>query len=522
MENLLEKIKKASGRLQDCIKRFPFSFAILCLITVASAYMIITDEDLSKLTVSLIMAGMFCFLMELSLEYEIHRIRYLVPAVSILTGLLVFFLLKKYENEYIYTALAGIGVAVLSLAAYVLYKDRENRYLFSYLAKSAFIVWIFTAVILAGFSVCIAAFHFLIFHFDEIWKIYSILFLLVLGLFGITLFLSYVPRPNEEVSVPSIYRTIIHKALFYIYLILIGILYLYIFKIIITWQMPVGKLNWFGCFALLFYVIFYLSVDETDGKVQALFKTKGAYLLVPVLAIQLFAIVIRLNAYGLTTARFMSLILIAIAVGYMLSAIFHFHVSRCFLFIALISLLFSCTPLNIYDVPNKLQENRLKNALSKGGALVNGVLNENVVMEAEYLEDAKSAYDYLRYSDGTKSSFFETFKESKIAKSFSDYSYEEKNIRSFYYSIDLEGRDFDISHYSVLHLLSYRDQIGYNDELKDFFLSLEQEKESEYEEDLLEYEFNDGSKIVFRYIDYDYDLNSGSFDHLYWEGMLLK
>ncbi|MBQ6559288.1 MAG: DUF4153 domain-containing protein [Erysipelotrichaceae bacterium] len=522
MENLLEKIKKASGRLQDCIRRFPFSFAILCLITIAATYMIITDEDLSKLTISLIMAGMLCFLMELSQEYEIHRIRYLTPAVSIVTGLVSYLLLMNYENEYIYTALAGIGVAVLSLIAYVLYRNRENRHLFSYLAKSAFIVWIFTMVIVAGFSVCIAAFHFLIFHFDEIWKIYSVLFLLVLGLFGITLFLSYVPRPNEEVTVPSTYRTIIHKALFYIYLILIGILYLYIFKIIITWQMPVGKLNWFGCFALLFYVIFYLSVDETDGRLQALFKTKGACLLVPVLAIQLFAIVIRLNAYGLTTARFMSLILIAIAVGFMLSGMLKFHVSKCFLFIALLALLFSCTPLNIYDVPNRSQENRLKNALSKGGALVNGILNENVAMEAEYLEDAKSAYDYLRYSDGNKSSFFETFKESKIAKSFSDYSYDGDNIRSFYYSIDLEGRDFDISDYTTFHLLSFNETATYQEELTDFFLNLDQDKMKEYEEDLPEYVFSDGSKIIFRYIDYNYNEDSKSFDHIYWEGLLLK
>ena len=522
MKNLLERIKKASGRLQDCIRRFPFSFTILCLITAVVAYMILADEDLSKPAISLTMGELFCFLMELSYEYEIHKIKMLAPAGGLIVTLLVFLILQKHENVYVFTALGGIGVAIIALLAYVMYKDRENRYLFSHLVKSAFIVWIFTFVILAGFSVCIAAFHFLIFHFDDLWKIYSILFLLVLGLFGITLFLSYVPRPNEEVSVPMIYRTIIHKALFYIYLVLIGILYLYIIKIIVTWQMPVGKLNWFGCFALLFYVIFYLSVDETDGKLQALFKSKGAFLLVPVLAIQLFAIVIRLNAYGLTTARFMSLILIAIAVGFMLSSMLKFHVSKSFLFIAVLAILFSCTPLNIYDVPNKLQENRLKNALAKGGALVNDVLNENVVMEAEYLEDAKSAYDYLRYSSGKKSSFFEAFKGSKIAKSFSEYSYDDESIRSFYYSVVMDGREFDIGSYDTLRFVTNQDTLEYNDELYDFFVGLDEEKTSDYERDLLEYQLPDGSRIVFRYINYSYDENSKSFKYLDWEGIVLK
>lgn len=518
----MERIQKASGRLQDCIRRFPFSFTVLCIITATVTCMILTDEDLSKLTVSLIMGGLFCFLIELSYEYEIHRKRILAPVIAFIVTLLTFLILREHENEYVYTALGGIGVAVVSLLAYVLYKDRENRYLFSHLMKSAFIVWIFTAVILAGFSVCIAAFHFLIFHFDDLWKIYSILFLLVLGLFGITLFLSYVPRPCEEVSVPAVYRTIIHKALFYIYLVLIGILYLYIIKIILTWQMPVGKLNWFGCFALLFYVIFYLSVDETDGKMQGLFKTKGACLLVPVLAIQLFAIVIRLNAYGLTTARFMSLILIALAVGFMLSAMLKFHVSGCFLFIAVIALLFSCTPLNIYDVPNRLQEKRLKDALVKGGALTDGVLNEDAVMELQYLEDAKSAYDYLRYSDGKKSSFFETFKKSKIAKSFSDYAYDDKNIRSFYYSIDFHKKQFDIRSFSALQLVSQQDIPEYEEELKVFFESLDPEKIDVYEQNILEYTCSDGTKIIFEYISYSFDEDSKTIESLYWNGIMLR
>ena len=522
MKNLLERIKTASGRLQDCIRRFPFSFTILCMITAVMTYMIIADEDLSKLTVSLIVGGLFCFLMELSYEYKVHRIKALAPALSLVAALIVFLVLKGHENEYVYTALGGIGVAAVSLIAYILYKDRENRYLFSHLAKSAFIVWIFTVVILAGFSVCIAAFHFLIFHFNDIWKIYSILLLFVMGLFGITLFLSYVPRPDEETAVPTIYRTIIHKALFYIYLVLIGILYLYILKIIITWQMPVGKLNWFGCFALLFYVIFYLSVDESDGRLQALFKTKGAYLLVPVLAIQLFAIVIRLNAYGLTTARFMSLILIAIAIGFMLSSMLRFRVSWCFLFIALLAIVFTCTPLNIYDIPNRTQETRLKNALTKGGALVNGVFDENVSMSAEYLEDAKSAYDYLRYSSGNKSAFFETFKESKIAESFSGYHYDDKNIRNFCYKADLYEKETDVTRYSKMHLVSYRDDYKYNDELYAFFEGLDPDKTETYEQDVLEYECSDGTKIVFGYIEYSYDEDKEDFEYIYWDGIVLQ
>ena len=54
----------------------------------------------------------------------------------------------------------------------------------------------------------------------------------------------------------------------------------------------------------------------------------------------------------------------------------------------------------------------------------------------------ESIYE-VRWSDGRKSAFYETFAESKIAKSFYDYSYD-MNFKSFSYSNYLDGIDLDI------------------------------------------------------------------------------
>ncbi|MBO7676993.1 MAG: DUF4153 domain-containing protein [Erysipelotrichaceae bacterium] len=518
MNAILERIKKATGRLEESAKRFPFSFGVFCLITLVGIYQILAEEEAMELFFALCIGSLLCFLFELSYEYGIHRIRILIPAVALISTVISYLLMNHYDNAYVYTGLSAVALAAVSLAFGVLYKDRETRHLFSHLLKTSFIVEVFAGVIISGFSVCITAFHFLIFDFNDIWKLFAILFLLVNGLFSIMLFLSYVPLPGEDPEVPSVYRVIIHKALFYIYLVLIGILYLYILKIIVTFKMPVGQLNWFGCFALLFYVFFYLSVDEKDGKYQKLFKQYGAYLLVPVLAIQLFAIIIRLNAYGLTTARLMSLILIVIAVGFMICQIFHFKVSYCFIFTAFMAILFTCTPLNIYDIPNRSQENRLKNALIKGGALVDGKLNDQVEMEAQYLEDVYSAYDYLRYSYGEKSEFFEQFSESKIAESLYGYNNYNRDTRSFYYNNDLEDLEFDISKYSVLRRISSEGDT-YDKEIRAFLSSLDTENGSY---DYLEYEFKDGNKIIFQYVSFEYDDQAEVFERLYWNGILLS
>ena len=522
MKELFIRIKNAFGRLEDCIRRFPFSFVYLCLITLAGSYQILSENELFEVTGALIIGGLSCFLLELAYEYGILRHRPVCSVLSLAISAGVYLLLKTYDNAYVYTAVFGLGIAIVSLICFILYKDRENRNLFSSLIKSAFIVQVFVCIILAGFSVCIAAFHFLIFNFQNIWKLYGVVFLAVSVLFGITLFLSYVPGPKEDVEVSSIYRTMIHKALFYIYLVLIGILYLYIIKIVVTWKMPVGKLNWFGSFALLFYVFFYLSVDETDGRIQEIFKKHGAYLLLPVLAIQLFAIVIRLNAYGLTTARYVSLVLIGIAVCFMLSHIFRFSVSKCFLIIPVLALLFTCTPLNIYDVPNRVQEQRLKNALSKGGALINGVLDDSVKLEAEYLEDVKSAYDYLRWSDGNKSSFFTDFEKSEIASHIRNGGYDSRNIKSYHYWHELNGEQIDVSEYRTMQQISKDGtDLLQDSDLTAFLLTLDQNDAEKSDQMQLAYELSDGQKLIFDYIEYTYDLDEKEFISLFYSGILL-
>ena len=86
----------------------------------------------------------------------------------------------------------------------------------------------------------------------------------------------------------------------------------------------------------------------------------------------------------------------------------------------------------------------------------------------------------------------------------------------------MDGREFDIGSYDSLRFVTNEDTQAFNDELYDFFVDLEEEKTSDYERDLLEYELPDGTKIVFRYISYEYDEDSTGFRYLDWEGIVLK
>ena len=98
METFLERIKKAGGRIEESIRRFPFSFVLLCLITINGIYMILAEKEAFELTFALIIGALFCFLTELSYEYGIHRLRPLIPAVALLIVAASYLLMKHYDN----------------------------------------------------------------------------------------------------------------------------------------------------------------------------------------------------------------------------------------------------------------------------------------------------------------------------------------------------------------------------------------------------------------------------------------
>ena len=540
---LVNRFYNTKNRLSDTVKRFPVTTAFLVIITIINIGFVLMEDMNSNLDVCLIVGTLMAFLMEISTEYQLFKNRYLSIIVGGCSALLSYGALEMIGETYqiyILTGLAGICVSCVSLIFYVLYKNRGNQFIFSHLIKTNFIVGIFAFVVYMGFLVSILAFHFLIFNFNNIWKLVTILSILLLFLFQYVLFISYVPKKEEVVEVPNTYRVIIHKALFFLYLLLIGILYLYILKIILTMNMPIGKLNWFGSFALLFYVFFYLSVDESDGKIQTLFKKQGAFLLMPVLSIQLFAIVIRVNAYGLTTARFMSIVLVLVAVVFMVVSLLKLPIRYAFLGVPVIALLFTCTPLNIYDVPNRNQEHRLIKVLEEAGAIKDGKLDETVILNYWQKEEVSSAYDYLAYSEGIKSDFFEEFKQSKFIKDGDlHYSWmdepeetieeeineEETTVDTTtsysYYGSWMYDTGIDVKGYQNIKSVFGAEAMYNGHDFKDFVLGLEEDV-FRAEEKMIVYPLSNTQDILFDHIDVEMDRGEQKIYYISWSGYLAE
>ena len=100
MNTLLERIKKAGGRLEDTIRRLPCSFTVLCLISLCGIYQILSEKETVKLFFSLIVAVFFCFLLEIAYEYGVHKLKVLTPLTAVSATLTSYLLLKHYDNIY--------------------------------------------------------------------------------------------------------------------------------------------------------------------------------------------------------------------------------------------------------------------------------------------------------------------------------------------------------------------------------------------------------------------------------------
>ena len=500
----------------DVFYRFPITTIFIITLSIINIVYIIIDDFNGNLEGAFTLGAITALLAELVIERGMVQRKIALPLPFAFTAI-AFTLLQVFDNDYIPIGVGGVGVAVFAAIFYALYKEKEQPIL-SHLVKSAFICGIFTGIVFSGFTTCILAFNYLIFKFDDITKVIGIMAVLIDFLLYCILFLACIPKQDKEVTAPQIYRIIIHKALFYIYLLLIGILYLYIFKTIIVHKMPVGKYNWFGCFSLLFFVFFYLSVDEEDGKVQKLFKDYGAFLMIPVMIMQIIGLGIRISGYGLTTARFMSIVLILIATVFVITSILKKNVKYAFLGTIIISLLFTCTPFNIIDVPNRNQEKILKNTLSAAGVYNNGELDENVKINDEYLPAIRSAYMYLKDSPGSKSKFFYKFDKSKLTEGLDDYyELDYGNRQGYDYSADWMEQGIDVSGYKNIKRISGSTTKVEDKDLKAFFLKLKDEDGSK----VLKYEIGDNI-VYFDCIYYSYNLDDEDFDYIDWSGYLLS
>ena len=288
----------------------------------------------------------------------------------------------------------GSLVSLGAFAAAQLFGKRNAWTVFGQIFLSAIFVAIVALAVWLGLMLCIAAFDELIVDVPN--DLYEDALLLVWLAMAPMFMAAMLPRDDEPTEQPKAFN-VLFWFLVPIGAMLMVILYVYIAKIVFTWTMPSGKMNWFASFAIGGYLFFWLSLRGSRIRAFVFIARWGWALLIPVVATQIVGIAIRYSAHGLTTPRMAGMATLAIGIYALALAALDRSAKSAFVALAIAGMVLTVSPFNIVDVPIRQQAGRLRAALERTGCLVDGKLNVPERPDIP-LEDAKvicGSWDYL-------------------------------------------------------------------------------------------------------------------------------
>ncbi len=400
-----EFLKAFYVNVKDGILRFSIAFACTVLFFMTLSYEILFETNSGEVMIPLCMTyalvAVFSVLLKGIQEYLFSKLGSLIQYILCgIVGVVGFILTTiHYESLYMIMAYVGIMIALVCFLFFILMRGEHRDLAFPRLVTSLIFSGAICAVLSAGLSTCIAAVQFLIFTWNNIHKLYLLVNLFIWVVVFVNIFLSFIPKKDVPAPQSKLFRTIVLFAGLPLYMLLITILLVYLAKIVITWNMPVGEINWFASFASLFFIFFLLSVMQYSEKLAKLFVKFGGYFLVPVLVMQAIAVFERINAYGLTTPRTISLVLIAISILFIVgSIVIPKHLNKIAFLSGVIVLFVTITPWNVIDMPVASQTNILKTTLTANNMLKDGKVIPNPDVSEADAQKISSSYEYLKYN----------------------------------------------------------------------------------------------------------------------------
>ncbi len=174
---------------------------------------------------------------------------------------------------------------------------------------------IFASILMGGLSLVLVSLDRL-FNINIPSNSYSYLAVFCYTLFAPLYFLAKIPEKGsyeDYKTFPGVFKILGLYILLPILTIYLGILYLYLLKIIFTWTLPVGWVSWLvsilGLGAFLTMAVLYPIYRNSDNKTTNLFFKLFPMLILPLLALMLVGIIRRFSDYGITINRLLVLIL---------------------------------------------------------------------------------------------------------------------------------------------------------------------------------------------------------------------
>lgn len=414
--------KNFGEKLQQALLRFPITiatiltFAVLMIIQIHNNYRDRFDERLWWMLGLTILLSLAFYL------FAENRIRCLLK--NILNLILIAcvawftFTLQKpvVEAEIIRMLVLGVSFGAAVFFAPFITGKRPLEF-WNYVLDVIYqliTAYVFAGVLMAGLSLALLSLDKL-FGMNIPDNSYGYLSVLCFVLFGSVYFLSSLPRvsKNEEektVDFPKIYKILGLYILLPILGIYILILYVYLAKIIVTWELPNGWVSWLvsilGITGYLTISLLHPIYLKGENKPANLFTLFFPVIILPLLTLMFVGIMRRLSDYGITINRLYVLLLNLWLFGV---SVYLFitrtrQVKWIYISFAAIAFLFSVGPWSVFSIT----KHTLKSELTRLYADAKPFIRDQKNPEIKSLDTTKKKrlYDittYLKQTYGKES-----------------------------------------------------------------------------------------------------------------------
>ena len=409
------KVSKIGNSFIETIIRFPLTFLIALAGTIVWLYIIETsshnNDEAFKLLISLALGLPLSFAMYLMKEHQVFRFKRVLGELGVLLLVIVYYATLfngSFDTEVVLVRYLVLTVAVHLLVAFSAYIKstnqthfwKFNQVLFVNILTSGF----FTLTLYAGIALAL-------FAIDQLFEVkindktYFKVFVVLSGIFNTLYFLSRTPRPEEDILTNHPYPKGLRVFAIYILVPLtvlyVCILYLYILKILINWELPDGGVAWlitiFSVAGLLTFLLIYPYRDDEENKWLKTYTRTFFWSMFPLVIMLFVSIFTRLAEYGFTENRYL---ILALAIWLLFISIYCLVTKSNKIKAIPVSLFVFCIisvvgPLSAFNISNISQKARFVEILERNNMFENDMIK--VAADTVSGEDHSKMVGIIRY-----------------------------------------------------------------------------------------------------------------------------
>jgi len=454
------------------LKNFPMPILVAIIGTITGILLIenkgTETDDLFKILMTCGLGLPLLLGVKLWLKSNDKNLVFSVIFNGIAVGLLVLYYFslpeRIYETQYIQYFVLSLSLHFwVSFAPYLNNAGLNGYWQFN---KTLFIriltVFLFSIVIYLGLAAALAVSDEL-FGLNIRGETYGKLWMFIIGIFNTWMFLGGVPldfqKLEEDQSYPKGLKMFTQFVLLPLVLIYLAILYLYLFKIIVSWSLPKGLVSWlvniFSVLGILAFLLIYPLRLNKENKWISLFSKWFFIALYPLIGLLLVAILTRVFAYGITENRYFVLLIAAwlamIAFYYLIKGFHNIKIIPISLFV--FGIIAAIGPFSALNVSIKNQSSRLHDKLEELNMIQDGFIIKQDSMymntKTEQVEDIHSIVYYLAQKNALNP-FAKMLKDTIVGQTTTKYRSYYTDADRFLMAIGINKHDND-EYFKTLH-----------------------------------------------------------------------